>query len=56
VELMLRHSFSLEGPADRLGAAIERVLVEGYATRDIAGVGSIVVGTAEMGDLVVERL
>jgi 3-isopropylmalate dehydrogenase len=56
VELMLRHSFGLEGPADKLAAAIERVLIDGYRTRDIAGDGSIVVGTSEMGDLVVERL
>jgi 3-isopropylmalate dehydrogenase len=56
VELMLRHSFGLEGPADKLGAAIERVLIDGYRTLDIAGDGSIVVGTSEMGDLVIERL
>jgi 3-isopropylmalate dehydrogenase len=56
VELMLRHSFGLDAAADKLGSAIERVLLDGYRTRDIAGDGSIVVGTVEMGDLVIERL
>jgi 3-isopropylmalate dehydrogenase len=56
VELMLRHSFGLDTAADWLARAIERVLDDGYRTRDIAGHGAIVVGTAEMGDLVIERL
>jgi len=56
VELMLRHSFSMDAAADRLARAIERVLDDGFRTTDIAGDGSVVVGTAEMGDLVVERL
>jgi 3-isopropylmalate dehydrogenase len=59
VELMLRYSFAMHGPADRLAAAIESVLDEGWRTRDIASADTPaerVVGTAEMGDLVVERL
>jgi 3-isopropylmalate dehydrogenase len=56
VELMLRYSFEMHDAADRLAAAIERVLEDGYRTADIAGEGAQVVGTAEMGDLVVGRL
>jgi 3-isopropylmalate dehydrogenase len=56
VELMLRLSFGLGEAADQLGEAVERVLAEGYRTRDIASPGSAIVGTSEMGDLVVARL
>ena len=56
VELMLRHSFGMDAAADRLARAIERVLDDGYRTMDIAGEGSTIAGTSEMGDLVVERL
>ncbi len=59
VELMLRHSFDMGDAADRLSGAIERVLDDGYRTGDIAGADTPedrVVGTSEMGDLVVERL
>lgn len=56
VELMLRHSFAMHEAADELAAAIERVLDEGWRTRDIAGEDTPaerIVGTREMGDLVV---
>jgi 3-isopropylmalate dehydrogenase len=56
VELMLRYSFDMQRSADRLAAAVRRVLEDGYRTADIASEGDTVVGTEEMGDLVVERL
>ncbi len=59
IELMLRYSFEMHAAADRLASAIELVLDEGWRTRDIASTGTLadrVVGTATMGDLVVERL
>ncbi|HET6498014.1 MAG TPA: isocitrate/isopropylmalate family dehydrogenase, partial [Coriobacteriia bacterium] len=59
VELMLRHSFAMHRAADRLAAAIEGVLDEGWRTRDIAGAATPrerVVGTSAMGDLVAGRL
>jgi 3-isopropylmalate dehydrogenase len=34
-------------------AAVRRVLEQGHRTRDIAGAGGKVVGTRQMGDLVV---
>ena len=55
VELMLRHSFGMHASAAALSAAIERVLDEGWRTRDIADSGTPaakVIGTEEMGDLV----
>lgn len=59
VELMLRHSFAMHEAADRLADGIERVLAEGWRTRDIADGSTApekLVGTGAMGDLVAERL
>jgi 3-isopropylmalate dehydrogenase len=59
VELMLRHSFGMDTAADAVAGAIEKVLDDGFRTRDIADDETgpeLIVGTAEMGDLVVERL
>jgi 3-isopropylmalate dehydrogenase len=55
VELLLRYSLAMHAAADELAAAIERVLADGWRTRDIARretPGGRVVGTVEMGDLV----
>lgn len=59
VELMLRYSFDMHEAADELAEAIESVLNDGWRTRDIASFDTPAeqtVGTAAMGDLVVERL
>ena len=59
VELMLRHSLQMDAEADRLAGAIESVLEAGWRTRDIADASTTpdhVVGTADMGDLVVSHL
>jgi 3-isopropylmalate dehydrogenase len=59
VELMLRYSFHMDTAADELAAAIDGVLDEGWRTRDIADESTAddrLVGTADMGDLVVARL
>ena len=59
VELMLRHSFEMYAAADELAVAVERVLAEGWRTRDIASADmpeGRIVGTAGMGDLVVGAL
>ena len=59
VEMMFRHSLSMDAEADRLALAIGRVLDEGYRTRDIADEGTSadrLVGTGAMGDLVVAHL
>lgn len=59
VELMLRQTLGMPRAADGLAAAIDRVLADGFRTRDIADDATdpeMIVGTAEMGDLVVARL
>ena len=59
VELMLRYSFEMHAAADELAAAIERVLADGWRTRDIAGTDTPaekLVGTVAMGDLVLRAL
>ena len=59
VELMLRYSFNMQAAADDIHRSITTVLDEGWRTADIAGGGiptDHVVGTAAMGDLVIEHL
>ena len=54
--MLLKYSLDLGAHADRVDAAVLRVLDQGVRTRDIAATGSKVVGTAEMGDLIVREL
>jgi 3-isopropylmalate dehydrogenase len=54
--MLLKYSLDLGAHAARVDAAVLRVLELGYRTRDIAKSGDKVIGTAEMGDLVVKEL
>lgn len=54
--MMLRFSLNQEAAAQRIEAAVQKVLQQGYRTGDIYSEGSIKVGTAEMGDAVVKAL
>ena len=54
--MMLRYSFDLDVEADAIEAAVRKVLKDGYRTVDIMSDGCEQVGTAGMGDLIVERL
>jgi 3-isopropylmalate dehydrogenase len=54
--MLLKYSLDLGPHADRVDAAVLRVLEQGVRTRDIASAGTKVVGTAEMGDLIVREL
>jgi 3-isopropylmalate dehydrogenase len=56
VAMMLRYSFGLAEYADRIEAAVGKVLDRGLRTPDIAAEGQPVVGTTEMGDAVVTAL
>jgi len=54
--MMLRHSFNLGKEADLIEGAIQKVLAQGYRTKDIEAPGTKLVGTKEMGALVLQNL
>jgi 3-isopropylmalate dehydrogenase len=51
--MLLRYSLNMGPEADRIEAAVRRVLEQGHRTRDIAARGDKALGTREMGDLIV---
>lgn len=53
--MMLRFSFGLEKEANAIENAVISVLEDGYRTSDIISEDKILVGTKEMGDLVVKK-
>jgi len=50
--MLLRYSLDKGADADRIDAAVLRVLEDGHRTRDIVGAGGKICGTREMGDLI----
>ncbi|WP_256983470.1 3-isopropylmalate dehydrogenase [Caballeronia sordidicola] len=54
--MCLRHTFGAPQEAARLEAAVERVVISGIRTRDIAKPGREPVRTKEMGDAVLQEL
>lgn len=54
--MMLRFSFDMDREADAIEKAVAQVLKEGYRTIDIVSDGCKQVGTAEMGNLICERI
>src|SRR5947209_169684 len=54
--LMLRYAFSLQQEANAVEAAVERVVNAGYRTEDLREVGKKMVGTQEMGKLIVDAI
>jgi 3-isopropylmalate dehydrogenase len=56
IAMMLRYSFDLEEEACAIEKAVEEVLEEGYRTGDIMSKGMKLVGTEEMGSLIVSKL
>lgn len=56
VSMMLRYSLNLAPLADKINAAVNVVLDQGYRTKDISAVGDTIVGTEAMGDLIVEAI
>lgn len=56
VAMMLRYSLNQVQLSDRIEVAVNNILEQGYRTQDIASDGDKIVGTSEMGDLVVNAL
>ncbi len=54
--MLLRYSLGRGSDADRVDAAVLRVLEQGYRTRDIHAPGTKLVGTVEMGDLIAREV
>lgn len=54
--MMLRYSFSLHNEADVIEKAVDRVLLDGYRTGDIAKESEEVIGTKEMVEKVIDAL
>ena len=54
--MMLRFSLNQEAAAQRIEAAVQKVLAQGLRTPDIWSEGTTQVGTAQMGDAVVKAL
>jgi 3-isopropylmalate dehydrogenase len=54
--MLLRYSLDRVDDADRIEAAVRRVLEKGHRTRDIAPSGVKALRTREMGDLIVDAL
>ena len=54
--MMLRYSLNPAPQADRIEAAVRRVLADGLRTADIYEPGTTKVGTAGMGDAVLKAL
>jgi len=56
VAMMLNYSFGQDKAAAEIEQAVLAVLDQGYRTGDIASPGTKLVGTKEMGDLVIQQL
>src|SRR5438552_9331901 len=54
--MMFRYTFSRADVADRIDAAVRRVLAQGHRTADITAPGERVIGAREMGDAVAAAL
>jgi 3-isopropylmalate dehydrogenase len=54
--MMLRYSLGKADQADRIEAAVQKVLAQGYRTGDIKTAGCQLVGTKEMGEAVLKAL
>lgn len=56
VSMMLKYSFGLEDEAKAIENAVTKVLDSGYRTKDIYSANTKLVGTIEMGNLIIENL
>lgn len=54
--MMLRYSFDLMEEADKVEAAVNQVLDQGYRTIDIMSEGCTLIGTKEMGDRIAAEI
>ena len=56
LSMALRYSLDLESEADLLDLAVQKVLDEGFRTKDIMSEGKKEIGTTDMGDAIISKL
>ena len=56
LSMALRYSLDLESEADLLDLAVQKVLDEGFRTKDIMSEGKKDIGTTDMGDAIISKL
>jgi len=56
VAMLFKYTFKLDALAERIEAAVEQVLAQGYRTRDIQSPGTTLLDTAQMGTFVLQAL
>ena len=56
VAMMLKYSFNMDEAHNAINDATKSVLRQGFRTKDIQSEGATIVGTREMGDLIVKEL
>lgn len=56
VAMMLKYSFNMDEAYNAINDATKSVLRHGFRTKDIQSEGSTIIGTREMGDLIVKEL
>lgn len=56
VAMMLRHSFNLEAEASNIEEAIEKILIEGYGTKDLVKSGPKSLNTVELTDAILKKI
>ena len=54
--MMLKYSFGLQKESDAIEQAIVSVLEAGYRTADLREEGKTIVGTKQLGELIIERI
>jgi 3-isopropylmalate dehydrogenase len=54
--MMLRYSFNMGPEADLVENAIKKVLSQGFRTGDIMQEGCKLVGTSQMGDVIIDAI
>lgn len=54
--MMMKYSFGLDDMSKLIESAVEKVLDEGFRTGDIASPGTTMIGTAEMGQRIIEKI
>ncbi|BAH06943.1 3-isopropylmalate dehydrogenase [Clostridium kluyveri] len=56
ISMMFKYSFNMDEISHNIENSISKVLKEGYRTLDIATEGSKIVGTEEMGELIIKNM